>query len=164
MSVNVDQLEIISLTAKITASYVRGQAIPASALPELIQSVYGALSQAGQQRKVKEERQAPAVPIRRSVAPDAITCLECGKRNRMLKRHLGSEHDLTPDEYRAKWGLPGDYPMTAPNYAAQRSELAKAHGLGRVGNRRRNREHSELPVEAAPQPTPAKRGRKKSAA
>ncbi|PWC52523.1 hypothetical protein TSH7_33390 [Azospirillum sp. TSH7] len=164
MSANVDQLEIVVLTTKITASYVRRQTIPASALPELIQSVYSALSQAGQQREAKEERQAPAVPIRRSVAPDAITCLECGKRNRMLKRHLGSEHDLTPDEYRAKWGLPSDYPMTAPNYAAQRSELAKAHGLGRAGNIQRNRERNELPVEAAPQPTPAKRGRKKSAA
>lgn len=164
MSATADQQEIVALTAQITASYVRGQVIPASALPELIQSVYGALSQAGQQTETKEERQAPAVPIRRSVAPDAITCLECGKRNRMLKRHLGSEHDLTPDEYRAKWGLSGDYPMTAPNYAAQRSELAKAHGLGRLRSIQPDSERTELPVEVAPQPTPAKKGRKKSVA
>ncbi|MCM8735355.1 MucR family transcriptional regulator [Azospirillum sp. A1-3] len=164
MSAHADQHEIVALTAKITASYVRGQAIPASALPELIQSVHDALSQAGQQKPIKEERQAPAVPIRRSVAPDAITCLECGKRNRMLKRHLGSEHDLTPDEYRAKWGLPGDYPMTAPNYAAQRSELAKAHGLGRLRSIQPDSESNEPPVAAAPQPSPAKKGRKKSAA
>ncbi|SMF89947.1 transcriptional regulator, MucR family [Azospirillum oryzae] len=164
MSAHADQKELVALTAKITASYVRGQAIPAAALPELIQSVYGALNQAGQRKEIKEERQAPAVPIRRSVAPDAITCLECGKRNRMLKRHLGSEHDMTPDEYRAKWGLPSDYPMTAPNYAAQRSELAKAHGLGRLRTIQPNTERNEQPVVAAPQPSPAKKGRKKSAA
>lgn len=164
MSATADRQEIVSLTARITASYVRGQAIPASALPELIRSVYGALSQAGQQTETKEERQTPAVPIRRSIAPNSITCLECGKRNRMLKRHLGSEHDLTPDEYRTKWGLPGDYPMTAPNYAAQRSELAKAHGLGRVRSIQPSSEHNEPPVAAAPQPSPVKKGRKKSAA
>ncbi|MBF5096583.1 transcriptional regulator [Azospirillum sp. INR13] len=85
------------------------------------------------------------------VGPDAITCLECSKRNRILKRHLGREHDLTPDEYRAKGGLSGDYPMTAPNYAAQRSELAKAHRLGRLRSVQPDSERNELPVEVAPQ-------------
>ncbi len=158
MNDNADPVELISLTTKITVSYLRGQSVPSSLLPDLIRSVHTALSQAGQQAPTKEERQLPAVPIRRSVTPEAITCLECGKRNSMLKRHLRHEHDLSPDQYRAKWGLAPDYPMTAPNYAAQRSELAKANGLGQ--SRKGKARASNAPPAAAEEKLPAKRGRK----
>ena len=157
-----DQEKLLDFTTKITVSYLRGQSVPSSLLPDLIRSVHTALSQAGQQALTKEERQLPAVPIRRSVTPEAITCLECGKRNSMLKRHLRQEHDLLPDQYRAKWGLAPDYPMTAPNYAAQRSELAKANGLGqsRKGKGKGKAPASNAPPAAAEQRLPAKRGRK----
>ena len=160
MNDKADSLEIIALTAKITVSYLRSQPVSASALPELIRSVHAALSQTGQPALTKEERQLPAVPIRRSVSPDAITCLECGKRNSMLKRHLRHEHDLSPDLYRAKWGLGADYPMTAPNYAAQRSELAKAHGLGQSRLGKRFAPASKVQPASAEGRSPVKRGRK----
>jgi predicted transcriptional regulator len=160
MNDNADPVELISLTTKITVSYLSGQSVPFSLLPELIRSVHAALSQAGQQTLTKEERQLPAVPIRRSVSPDAITCLECGKRNSMLKRHLRNEHDLSPDLYRAKWGLGADYPMTAPNYAAQRSELAKAHGLGQSRLGKRYAPASKVQPAPAEGRSPVKRGRK----
>ena len=128
------EADVVSLTSRIVAAYVGNNAIGVQGLPELIGSVQHALSQLGQQPDAgaAPERPKPAVPIKRSVSPDAIVCLECGKRQKMLKRHLGSEHGLSPDEYRQRWNLPPEYPMTAPEYAAQRSAFAKSIGLGKA--------------------------------
>ncbi len=124
--------ELFELTADIVAAYVGNNAVPANELPALINDVYKALSSAvtdGGEEKKKEELK-PAVPIRRSVHPDYIICLEDGKKFKSLKRHLRTHYDMSPEEYREKWGLPPDYPMVAPNYAKARSELAKKMGLG----------------------------------
>ncbi len=124
--------ELVELTADIVAAYVGNNAVPANELPALINDVYKALSSAvtnGEEEKKKEELK-PAVPIRRSVHPDYIICLEDGKKFKSLKRHLRTHYDMSPEEYREKWGLPPDYPMVAPNYAKARSELAKKMGLG----------------------------------
>jgi predicted transcriptional regulator len=104
--------------------------VAADALPSLIQAVYRSLSTVGEV-EAKPEAPTPAVPWKKSVFPDFIVCLEDGKKLKMLKRHLKTSFDLTPDAYRAKWGLPHDYPMVAPSYASKRSELAKSIGLGR---------------------------------
>lgn len=126
--------QIADLTATIVSNYVQMNKIAASELSALIQSVAATLKDvsSGAVQAPKEELK-PAVPIRRSVSPDAITCLECGKQFRSIKRHLSGEHAMTPEDYRAKWGLAKDYPTVAPNYAAQRSELAKRMGLGQGG-------------------------------
>ncbi len=122
---------IVELTADIVAAYVGNNAVPANELPALINDVYKALSGAvsGEKEEPKEELK-PAVPIRRSVNPDYIICLEDGKKFKSLKRHLRTHYNMSPEEYREKWGLPPDYPMVAPNYAKARSELAKKMGLG----------------------------------
>ncbi|RAZ71806.1 MucR family transcriptional regulator [Mesorhizobium atlanticum] len=122
---------LIELTAEVVSAYVSNNPVPVGDLPALIDRVHGALKSAG--GGAAEERQAltPAVPIRKSVTPDYIISLEDGKKFKSLKRHLSVHYGLTPDEYRAKWGLPSDYPMVAPNYAAARSSLAKSMGLGR---------------------------------
>ncbi|HYG86170.1 MAG TPA: MucR family transcriptional regulator [Azospirillum sp.] len=121
------------LTAQIVAAYAANNTVAANDLPSLIQGVYSALNRLskGPSESAPAEPQKPAVPIKRSVAPDYIVCLECGKKQKMLKRHLSSEHGTTTDEYRAKWHLPSEYPMTAPNYAEARSQFAKSIGLGR---------------------------------
>jgi predicted transcriptional regulator len=116
--------------AEIVAAYVGKNRIDPSELPALIQQVSQSLASRGQGPAASPAALTPAVPIRRSVGADTITCLDCGKKAKMLKRHLLTTHSLTPDEYRTRWGLPGDYPMVAPNYAARRSELAKLAGLG----------------------------------
>lgn len=123
--------EFVELTADIVAAYVGNNAVPANELPALINDVYKALANAveGSAEKEKEELK-PAVPVRRSVQPDYIVCLEDGKKFKSLKRHLRTHYDMSPEEYREKWGLPSDYPMVAPNYAKARSELAKKMGLG----------------------------------
>ena len=128
------EAELISLTTRIVTAYLGRNPVHAQELPSIIGSVQQALSRLGRQLDVGRpaERPKPAVPIRRSVSHDAIVCLECGKKQKLLKRHLGREHDLTPDEYRGRWGLPPEYPMTAPAYAAERSEFAKRIGLGRA--------------------------------
>ena len=144
----------VALTTQIVAAFLSHNAVAIADLPNVIQSVYRALSGVAAPAPAPvAEKPVPAVPIKKSVTPDYIVCLEDGKKLKMLKRHLSSTYNLTPDEYRAKWGLPPDYPMTAPTYAAQRSSLAKSIGLGR----------KPAPVVEAP---PAKRpGRpKKSAA
>ncbi len=126
-----DTNEVISLAADIVAAYVSNNTVPASELPELIKSVQQALlaaAAAGVEPPKQELK--PAVPVRKSVTPDYIVCLEDGKKFKSLKRHLRTHYDLSPDEYRQKWGLPADYPMVAPNYAAARSALAKKMGLG----------------------------------
>ena len=128
-----DNNDITSLTARIVAAYVSHHQLPVSELPRLIQSVRDSLQRLtapAEEAPAKEELK-PAVPIKKSVTPDYIICLEDGKKLKMLKRHLMSSYGITPDEYRAKWGLPADYPMVAPNYAKARSDLAVKLGLGR---------------------------------
>lgn len=128
--------ELLRMTAEIVSAYVGKNPLPTQQIPEVINIVYGSLS--GLQalpRDGNTEPPRPAVPIKKSVTPEYIVCLEDGKKLKMLKRHLRSTYDMTPDEYRVKWGLPADYPMVAPNYAAQRSEFAKKIGLGRTSSR-----------------------------
>ena len=127
------ETEIITLTSQIVSAYVSKNSFQASDLPALINSVYQALKTVGQPQAPAEvpTELKPAVPVKKSVTPDYIVCLEDGKRCKMLKRHLMASFGLTPDEYRTKWGLPSDYPMVAPNYAKARSDLAVKLGLGR---------------------------------
>lgn len=143
---------LIELTAHVVSAYVSNNPVPVSELPGLIGQIHIALkATAGGAAPEKSEALKPAVPIRKSVTPDYILSLEDGKKFKSLKRHLATHYGLTPDEYRAKWGLPANYPMVAPNYAAARSALAKTMGLGRK------------PKEPET-PAPAKRARKKAAA
>jgi predicted transcriptional regulator len=120
--------------AKIVSAYAKRNQLPADQLPALIATVHAALSgvEGGGQPEPAIGPE-PAVAIRRSIQPDAITCLDCGHRGKVLKRHLMTAHQLTPDAYRIRWGLKSEYPMVAPNYAARRSELAKSIGLGQRG-------------------------------
>ena len=125
-----------ALAAQIVAAYAGNNHLSSTDVADVIHSVYNVLARIdGAPVAAAVAPQAPAVSIKKSVTPDAIICLECGKHFKMLKRHLGADHNLTIDEYRAKWHLSGDYPVVAPNYAATRSSLAKAAGLGqkRVG-------------------------------
>jgi predicted transcriptional regulator len=144
--------DLTALTAEITAGYLRGNRLPASGIPEVISLVHDALRQLGRPVVQEKERQQPAVPIRKSVTAEYIICLEDGRKLKMLKRYLRSTYGMTPGEYRAKWNLPVDYPMVAPAYAEQRSEFARANGLGR--------KRPELEPEA----TSVKRGRRRAAA
>ncbi|MBN9548952.1 MAG: MucR family transcriptional regulator [Alphaproteobacteria bacterium] len=123
--------QLIELTADIVSAYVSNNAVPVASLSELIESVNSSLAKIGHPAEPDKPAQAPAVNPKRSVFPDYIVCLEDGKKFKSLKRHLNVHYGLTPDEYREKWSLPKDYPMVAPNYAAARSEMAKAIGLGR---------------------------------
>ena len=126
-----DNTTVIDLAAHIVAAYVSNNPVPAADLPNLIFDVVGALNRVqGGPAEAEPEPVKPAVPVKKSVTPDYIVCLEDGKKFKSLKRHL-SVLGMTPDEYRARWGLPKDYPMVAPNYAATRSALAKSNGLGR---------------------------------
>ena len=124
------QETLITLTADIVAAHVSNNSVAVSDLPLLIQNVHGALTGLGSKAVEPEVKQEPAVSIRSSVKPDFIVCLEDGKKLKMLKRHLMTHYQMTPDQYRAKWGLAADYPMVAPNYAEQRRTLAKKIGLG----------------------------------
>ena len=121
---------LLTLTADIVAAHVSNNSVAVNDLPNLIQNVHGALKGIAAAGSAPEARPDPKVPIRSSVKPDYIVCLEDGKRQKMLKRHLMTNHNMTPDEYRQKWGLAADYPMVAPNYAEQRRTLAKSIGLG----------------------------------
>ncbi|CAA7623695.1 conserved hypothetical protein [Candidatus Terasakiella magnetica] len=124
--------DLLRMAVDVVAAYVGKNPVPANQLPELINTVYGSLSTLdGGQPEAKAEALKPAIAVKRSVTPDYIICLEDGKKLKMLKRHLRTTYNMTPDEYRAKWGLAPDYPMVAPNYAAQRSDFAKKIGLGR---------------------------------
>tara|TARA_Y100001960_G_C14748379_1_gene866988 strand:+ start:344 stop:760 length:417 start_codon:yes stop_codon:yes gene_type:complete len=122
--------ELLALTTDIVVSHVSNNSVSPSELPQLIQQVYGALAVLGGAAQPALERPKPAVPIKKSITPDYIVCLEDGKKLKMIKRHIKNRYDLTPDQYRERWGLSPDYPMVAPNYAAQRSDLAKKIGLG----------------------------------
>lgn len=128
--VEVAEDTLLTLTADIVAAHVSNNSVAVNDLPNLIQNVHAALSGISASRSVPEAKPEPKVPIRSSVKPDFIVCLEDGKRLKMLKRHLMTHYGLTPDQYRQKWGLPADYPMVAPNYAEQRRTLAKSIGLG----------------------------------
>ena len=128
--------ELLALTADIVASHVSNNGVPVSELPQLIQEVYATLSELGKEKAPVVEKPQPAVPIRKSITPDHIICLEDGKKLKMLKRHLKSAYDMTPEQYRERWGLSSDYPMVAPNYAEQRRHLAKKIGLGTNRSRR----------------------------
>jgi len=126
---------LLELTADIVSSHVSNNAVSVEELTGVIKSVFGCLTgiSTGPEKTVK--KLTPAVPVKRSVTPDFIVCLEDGRKLKMLKRHLKTAYNLSPDEYRAKWNLPADYPMVAPSYAQQRRELAKEIGLGRIGSR-----------------------------
>jgi predicted transcriptional regulator len=121
--------ELLELTTEIVAAHVGNNPVAMAEIPQLIQDVYKSLHAVGTAPAVAERPQ-PAVPIKKSVSPDFVVCLEDGKKLKMLKRHLKTAYNMTPDEYRARWGLPSDYPMVAPNYAEHRSNLAKKIGLG----------------------------------
>ncbi|MDH3474697.1 MAG: MucR family transcriptional regulator [Rhodospirillales bacterium] len=123
--------EILRMTSDVVAAYLHNNPLPTGELAGVIQTVHGSLTALNNGGAPESEPQKPAVSPRRSVLPDYIVCLEDGKKLKMLKRHLRTTYDMTPDEYRAKWGLPADYPMVAPNYAKQRSAFAKKIGLGR---------------------------------
>jgi predicted transcriptional regulator len=123
--------EVLGLTAQIVSAHLTKNAVPVEELPGLIREVYKTLSTVGEAEAAAAEPHKPAVPVTKSVFPDYIVCLEDGKQMTMLKRHLMTEHNMTVDQYRAKWGLPTNYPMVAPNYAETRSNLAKKMGLGR---------------------------------
>ena len=132
MSDNTDLTEtLIALTADIVSAHVSNNSVAVSDLPLLIQNVHSALSSLGDELVEPEVKQEPAVSIRASIRPDYIVCLEDGKKLKMLKRHLMTSYQMTPDQYRAKWKLPADYPMVAPKYAEQRRSLALKIGLGR---------------------------------
>jgi predicted transcriptional regulator len=131
--------EPIHMATEIISAYVRFKALPALQLSEIIRDVHRALSDLGAGRPAMTETAKPAVPVKKSVTPDYLVCLEDGKKLKMLKRYLRSHYGLSPEEYRAKWRLPPDYPMVAPNYARQRSEFAKEIGLGRKSVKRRGR-------------------------
>jgi predicted transcriptional regulator len=132
MSDSTDQ--ILGLTAQIVSAHIRHNSVASDALPGLIQEVYRALLNTGQQ-PAQTEKPAPAIPVKQSIRQDRVVCLECGKSFSMLKRHLMTDHRLTPQQYREKWSLTRDYPMVAPNYAQTRSALAKKIGLGRKAGR-----------------------------
>ena len=142
--------DLLSLTAKIVSAHVANNSVDASSLASLIQLVHKTLSTIGEE-EVPVEKLVPAVPVKKSVFPDHIVCLEDGKKLKMLKRHLATSYHMTPEQSRERWNLPSDYPMVAPDYAAKRSQLAKSIGLGRKPS-------AAMEIEIA---TPAKRGRKK---
>ena len=128
--------DVLSLTAEIVAAHVSNNTVPLADLPALIQQVFQTLSSIGT-GEAQPPRPEPAVPVKKSVMPDYIVCLEDGKKLKMLKRHLKTAYNMTPEKYRERWGLPSDYPMVAPNYAKQRSQLARDLGLGTKAKRRR---------------------------
>lgn len=157
------QQELAKLTSDIVAAYVANNKVSSAELSEVIASVHSALRGLATEKQREPEKPVPMVPIKRSITPDYLISLEDGRRYKSLKRHL-SGRGLTPAEYREKWGLAKDYPMVAPNYAKQRSELARALGLGQ--QRRKRPQKEAPPADAAPDQeaaAPRKRGRPKAA-
>ena len=138
MADNTSAGTFIELTATIVSAYVSHNSVPSVDLPALINQIHGALLRVSNgQSDLPAEPLKPAVPVKRSIAPDYIVCLEDGKKFKSLKRHLRTQYNMTPEQYREKWALPPDYPMVAPNYAAARSHLAKQMGLGQQRRRRK---------------------------
>jgi predicted transcriptional regulator len=166
MSESTTSPNFIELSADIVSAYVSNNSVPAAELPALLSSVYAALSNTGQAQSQEPPAElTPAVPVKKSVTPDAVICLEDGKKFKSLKRHLRTTFDMTPEQYRAKWNLPADYPMVAPNYAKARSELAKTMGLGQ--QRRKGKAQAKAAVSdalSAETAAPAKGRRTKKAA
>ena len=136
-SSEVKREEILGLTSEIVAAHVSNNTVALSDLPGLIEQVFRTLASVGGSNGASADRPMPAVPIKKSITPDFIVCLEDGKKLKMLKRHLKTAYNMTPEEYRERWGLSPDYPMVAPNYAKQRSRLAKQIGLGTRSRRAR---------------------------
>lgn len=131
-----DQSNLLDMTAGIVSAYVGNNTVAATDLPALIRQVHGALAAVGGPAEAEPAPpREPAVPVKRSISPDHLVCLEDGRKFKSLKRHLRTKYDMSPEEYRAKWNLPKDYPMVAPNYAKARSELAKSMGLGQGGRK-----------------------------
>ncbi len=145
MSDSSSRNQVLGLVAQIVSAHVSHNAVSSDALPRLIQTVYTTLATVGTDAPVPDKLQ-PAVPIKRSVFPDYIVCLEDGKKLKMLKRHLQTSYQMTPEQYRERWGLSPEYPMVAPNYAEHRSTLAKQIGLGR--------KRAVIEPEEAPPPPP----------
>ena len=140
MSHSLATSNYIELAADIVSTYVSNNSVPTGDLPGLISEVHTALIKVGSGAiEIPAEAPKPAVPVKKSVTPDYIVCLEDGKKFKSLKRHLRTQYNMTPEQYREKWGLPVDYPMVAPNYARARSELAKEMGLGQQRRKRRAR-------------------------
>lgn len=129
MNEQPSKIELLEFTSEIISAHVSHNSVAQSDLPQLIEDVYRSLSTVGEKTDSKEKMQ-PAVPVKKSIQQDYIICLEDGKKLKMLKRHLKTAYNMTPEEYREKWSLPADYPMVAPNYAEHRSNLAKKIGLG----------------------------------
>ncbi|HZH53231.1 MAG TPA: MucR family transcriptional regulator [Microvirga sp.] len=139
MSDNIATSNYIELAADIVSAYVSNNSVPSGDLPALINDIHSALLRVGGGTvEAPAEAPKPAVPVKKSVTPDYIVCLEDGKKFKSLKRHLRTQYNMTPEQYREKWGLPVDYPMVAPNYAKARSELAKEMGLGQQRRKRRS--------------------------
>lgn len=130
-SMELETADIMALTSEIVSSHVSNNSVTANDLPDLIETVFRKLSDLAHGEAEAKIELVPAVPIKKSVTDDYIVCLEDGRKLKMLKRHLSTAYGMTPDDYRAKWGLPSSYPMVAPNYAAKRQALAKQIGLGR---------------------------------
>ena len=141
MAENFNEGSYIQLTANIVSAYVSNNTVSSAEIPALISQIYSALMRVsnGSHVATPAEPLKPAVPIKRSITAEHIVCLEDGKKFKSLKRHLRTQYNMTPDQYRAKWNLAPDYPMVAPNYAAARSQLAKQMGLGQQRRRRRDR-------------------------
>ncbi|RYY18057.1 MAG: MucR family transcriptional regulator [Alphaproteobacteria bacterium] len=158
---NYDTGTLLGLTANIVASHLSHNQVSAEALPSLIQSVYRSLSTVGEPTVELDVTPTPAVPVKKSVFPDFIVCLEDGKKLKMLKRHLQTSYGMTPADYRAKWRLPQDYPMVAPNYASTRSSLAKQIGLGRKAAETPAKSEPNAEVEVTQLPARRARGSKK---
>ena len=135
MADQADHTDLLSFTTDIVASHLSNNQVNSEEIPNLIQKVYKTLAGVNADNSAMAERPQPAVPIKKSVTPDYIICLEDGKKLKMLKRHLKTAYNMSPEEYRERWGLPADYPMVAPNYAQQRSKLAKEIGLGTTGRK-----------------------------
>ncbi len=133
----IDQTDVIHLASDIVAAYVSNNKVNADQLPALIQEIYGAVSALAEDGHTFAANRDPAVPISKSVTADYVICLEDGKKLKMLKRYLRTHYNLSPEEYRRKWGLPADYPMVAPNYAKRRSQFAKDIGLGTAATTKR---------------------------
>lgn len=149
---------LLDFVADIVSAHVSNNSVSANDLPGLIQSVYASLAALGQSPEPLAEKLMPAVSVRASVKSDAIACLECGAKFKMLKRHLGTDHDMTPAEYRARWNLAADYPMVAPDYAATRAELARKIGLGRKpGQSPKVKAAAQAMAQPMAAPAPAKR-------
>ena len=140
MADDAEPASLVEITVEIVSAYVAHQQVAASDLPKVISTVAGELRTLGREPQAPmPSKPEPAVPVRRSVRPDHLVCLICGKKQKLLKRHLAVEHELTPEQYRETFGLKSDYPMAAPNYSQQRRELALKIGLGQPERRRRGR-------------------------